>query len=204
MRYWLWRDRKGLVTNPLSCLTNLLFLVGLVDWLRSVEVHRAWVFAVKNHDVLVLCSLTTSLQCFRLLLRMLCVARIYSLIFALGVPLRSFHANLINSSATIGAVWRFAISKLKKRSLVWLKTEHSYPQDSTLQLHRRSLAPVLLAFDILSRGEVLEAEGRAANDSELAEQLLRTGMISEEALRDAMSFQSGIHTTTVSSREVNQ
>src|SRR5947209_19547462 len=57
MRYWLWRDRKGLVTNPLSCLTNLLFLVGLVDWLRSVEVHRAWVFAVKNHDVLVLCSL---------------------------------------------------------------------------------------------------------------------------------------------------
>ena len=30
-RYWFWRDRKGLMANPLSLLTNFLFLTGLVD-----------------------------------------------------------------------------------------------------------------------------------------------------------------------------
>jgi bacteriophage N4 adsorption protein B len=204
MRYWLWRDRKGLITNPLSCLTNVLFLAGLLDWLYSTEAHRPWAFAITHHQVLVLCSFTTTLQCFRLSLRMICVARIYSPLFALGVPLRSFHANLINCSASVAAMWRFAVSKLKKRSLVWLKTEHSYPQNSSLQLHRRSLATVLLAFDILSKAEVLEAEARVADDSELAEHLLRTGMISEAALRDALSFQSGIPTASVSLREVKQ
>ena len=30
-RYWFWRDRKGLLANPLSLLTNFLFLAGLLD-----------------------------------------------------------------------------------------------------------------------------------------------------------------------------
>ena len=97
-RYWFWRDRKGLVASPLSLLTNILFLTGLTDFGLSVLQHRPWLFAMDNPRVVVLCGLTTGLQCLRLGLRMLCVGRIFGPAFAMGVPLRSFLANLVTAS----------------------------------------------------------------------------------------------------------
>src|SRR5258708_5612675 len=39
--YWLWRDRKGLVGNPVTMLSNLIFLYSLVIFLRShVPINR--------------------------------------------------------------------------------------------------------------------------------------------------------------------
>ncbi len=47
-RYWFWRDRKGLLANPLSLLTNILFLAGLTDLFAETAEHRPWRFAVSN------------------------------------------------------------------------------------------------------------------------------------------------------------
>ena len=30
-RYWFWRDRKGLIANPLSFLANILLAIGVAD-----------------------------------------------------------------------------------------------------------------------------------------------------------------------------
>src|SRR6202035_5577453 len=39
--YWLWRDRKGLVSNPLSLAANLVFVYGLATalWMRVSPVQ---------------------------------------------------------------------------------------------------------------------------------------------------------------------
>ena len=103
-KYWFWRDRKGLVASPLSLLTNFLFVAGMIDWFVSALQHRPWMFAVNNSALIALSLLTTALQCFRIALRMVCVGRIFGLTFALGVPLRIFHGNLINCFASLRAL----------------------------------------------------------------------------------------------------
>lgn len=126
-RYWFWRDRKGLLTNPLSLLTNLIFLAGATDWVISVSMHRPWSFATTNSLVVNLCLVTSLLQVLRLSIRSLCVAQLFGWKMGATVALRCFHANLVNCVASLGAVKTYAASKFKRGSLRWDKTEHSYP-----------------------------------------------------------------------------
>src|SRR5947209_295861 len=89
-KYWFWRDRKGLVANPLSLLTNVLFLCGAASWLQAAVEHRPWPLAVANPFVLRLCLANSVMQIVRLSLRMAYTSRIYGAAFAFGVPLRAF------------------------------------------------------------------------------------------------------------------
>src|SRR5580658_2703702 len=133
--YWLWRDRKGLLANPLSLLANLVFVYGLATaiWQRTTPLFVA------------LCWLTFSIQCVRLAVRMACVARVYGMLFALGVPVRAVYANALNAMAIFNAVGRYAIARAQKRPLKWLKTDHAYPNRATLLAHKRKLGEILVA-----------------------------------------------------------
>ena len=190
-RYWFWRDRKGLLANPLSLLTNFLFLAGLADLAYSGVRHRPWMFAVANPRVVVLCGLTTGLQCLRLGLRMLCVGHIFGPAFALGVPLRSFLANLINCFASVRATWRFFWAKRDKRKLVWQKTEHAYPAHSALTEHRRDFREILVDSGFISKEDLTAALERLPADADLGQYLFLHGVLSDEDLCRALSLFTG-------------
>jgi adsorption protein B len=128
-RYWFWRDRKGLITNPLSLLTNVIFVLGAADWVFSQSFHRPWLFAAQNPGVLQLCVATTWLQVVRLSVRSVCVARVFGILMGSTVVLRCFHANFVNCAASLCAVRKYAESRMKRTSLRWEKTEHAYPTD---------------------------------------------------------------------------
>jgi hypothetical protein len=66
-------------------------------------------------------------QGWRLLVRAVCAARIYGWAFAAGVPLRTVWANWINAIATMLAILSYVRTRLSRRTLVWWKTEHTYP-----------------------------------------------------------------------------
>jgi bacteriophage N4 adsorption protein B len=120
--YWLWRDRKGLLANPLSLASNVMFFYGLATgmWMRATPLEGRIV------------SLTICLQILRLVVRMSCTARAYGLAFALGVPLRAVYANVLNSAATFLAIGRYASARAQGLPLKWLKTEHAFPNQPTL------------------------------------------------------------------------
>lgn len=201
-RYWFWRDRKGLITNPLTLLTNLLFTLGLTDLVASAATRRPWAFAVSNPKIIALCVMTLALQCLRLGVRMVCVERIFGLVFALGVPLRAFHANLVNCLASFGAVWRYGNARFRNQPLVWLKTEHAYPSRDALLLHRRELADVLVSSNYISEEVRLQLQHEMPADADLADFLLINGIISDDDLCKAMSLQSGVPSAHVDPRRV--
>src|SRR5262249_37344852 len=97
--YWLWRDRKGLIGNPLTLLANLIFAYGAATalWARVTPVEAR------------LGEATLALQALRILVRIACVTRVYGALFALGVPLRAVYANALNSAATFCAVFQYAL-----------------------------------------------------------------------------------------------
>ncbi len=201
-KYWFWRDRKGLVASPLSLLTNFLFLAGLVDWALSAIQHRPWIFAVNNSILVVLSLMTTGLQCFRSGLRIICVGRIYGPSFAMGVPLRTFHANLINCFASLRALWRYTIARRNGRAHVWLKTEHNYPGRDALEHQRGEFSEVLIRSGIITDEQLAQARNALSRESDLGSLLLKMGLVSEEDLCRAYSLQAGVSSGRIECDEV--
>lgn len=125
--YWMWRDRKGLIANPLGLAANLVFIYGLATamWTRVPPLSSRIV------------DYTLVLALVRLAVRMTCVRRVYGTGFALGVPFRAVYANVLNSAATFQAIARYAIARARRRPLRWLKTDHAFPASSALVGQKR-------------------------------------------------------------------
>ena len=203
-RYWFWRDRKGLIASPLSLLTNFLFLAGLLDFGWSAMRHRPWMFALDNPRIAVLCTLTMSLQCLRLSLRMLCVGRIFGPIFALGVLMRSFLANLINCFASLRATWRYLLARRAKHKLVWQKTEHAYPGHEAMGDHLPAFAEAIVNCGFVSRDDLATAQQTMPPDADLGEYLFANGLITDEDFCSATSLSTGIPTARIDAAAVRK
>ena len=190
--YWLWRDRKGLLGNPLGVLANAVFLYGLVTamWARMTPLATE------------LTSVTLAFQLLRIAIRMGCVARVYGLVFALGVPLRLPYANLLNAAATLQAVVRYGSAKIRGLPLRWIKTEHSYPSRSALLVHKRPLGEILTASGYLNTSTLHSALAACPSGMRLGDFLVASGELTETELYKALSLQQGLPFTHVEALEI--
>ncbi|HME08644.1 MAG TPA: glycosyltransferase family 2 protein, partial [Bryobacteraceae bacterium] len=189
--YWFWRDRKGLIGNPLGLLANLLFAYGVATWVFAYSTGARWGLAGYVSQTQLL-WITAAFQMERLAVRFGCTARIYGLRFALGVPIRAILANYINAISSLRAMWIYAKARLRGRPLVWLKTEHAYPTRNALAEHRRRLGEVLLGSGYLS-GETLDCALRDQPAGvRLGEYLVSLGAITESDLYEALSLQQSL------------
>lgn len=203
-KYWLWRDRKGLVGNPITLLTNTICLYGLVTMLAGRLTHTPWqlgqiLFPAAYRWVL---AGTLLLGLGRLLSRAVCAARIYGIRFALGAPVRMVWANVINSFAAVSAICRFARAKVRRLPLVWLKTEHEYPSQAALQSHKRRLGELLVGSDYITAGQLDFALSTMSEGTRLGEHLIKLGYLAERDLYDALSLQQSLPAGRVYSRQV--
>jgi len=201
-RYWFWRDRKGLIANPISLLTNVLFLAGITSWCVAMAQHQPWPLAVQDPTLVFLCWLTLTMQCLRTGLRMICVARIFGMSFALAVPLRAFHGNLINCSATLRALCRYAYTRWHGHAHVWLKTDHAYPAHDALAQHRGELTDVLVSCGFVSQQQLSLALAGLPSGENLAEYLRASGIVSDDNVCKALSLHTGIPSLKVDARKV--
>jgi len=180
--YWLWRDRKGLLTNPLSLAANAVFVYGLATalWTRVSPAQAR------------LAAATLSLQILRLGVRFSCVARIYGPCFALGVPVRAVYANALNTVATVQAVARYSSARIRGQPLKWLKTEHAYPARAALLGHKRKLGEILVSAGSLPAAELAKELSELTPPVRLGERLVASRKVSVEAVYEALSFQQGL------------
>ena len=190
--YWLWRDRKSLLGNPLGLLANAIFFYGLAThlWTRFTPAQIGLTYA------------TLALQVWRTVFRMTCVARVYGFAFATAVPVRALCANALNAAATILAVARYAIAKAKGRPLRWVKTEHAYPSRVTLLAHKRRIGDILVSSGQLDAAALQRALSSCPQGVQLGAYLVATGALSDDALYAALSFQQGLPRIHVEPSEV--
>lgn len=190
--YWLWRDRKGLLANPLSLAANFVFVYGLATamWLRVSPGQARLAMA------------TMALQVVRIGVRMLCVGRIYGLVFALGVPVRAVYANALNTAATVQAVARYTWARVRGQPLKWLKTEHTYPARAALLAQKRKLGEILVSSGAVPAAELASALAKQTPGMRLGEYLVGARKLEMEALYQALSFQQGLPLAQVETETV--
>ena len=195
--YWFWRDRKGLIGNPLSLLSNLTLLYGaatcywapLGRFAHSVDPRIA--------------AATLFLLTYRTAVRMTCSGRLYGPLFALAAPIRCICANYINSAASIHAIIRFARAKIRHEPLVWLKTEHGYPSRTALMAHKRKLGEILTTSGYVDEHAVQEAIAMKPPELRLGEYLVRKQLLTEDELLEALSLQHGLPAGPIRPEEVS-
>ncbi len=180
--YWLWRDRKGLIANPLSLTANLVFVYGAATamWMRVSPWQARLAMA------------TLTLQIVRIGVRMRCVGRIYGLVFALGVPVRAVYANALNTAATVQAVARYTWARVRGQPLKWLKTEHAYPARAALLAQKRKLGEILVSTGAVPAAELATALAERTPGMRLGEYLVDSRRLAIEELYQALSFQQGL------------
>lgn len=203
VKYWLWRDRKGLIANPIGLATNLLFLAGMASWCWSSVRHTAWALEVSTPWVLALCAGTLGLQCFRLAVRMECVRRIYGPSLALLVPIRAFHGNLINAVSTWNAIHRYAKAKFHGHTLSWLKTDHSYPNRESRSGRHRSLEEVLVSSGAMTQAKLELLQEKLGDGADLADYLVHAGELSEVELAETLGLKEGVSSIYLDPREIS-
>jgi adsorption protein B len=195
--YWFWRDRKGLLGNPLSLASNLVFLYGAAT---SLWAPVARLTHLLDRRVAVA---TLALLIYRTAIRIFCVGRMYGWVFAAGAPLRCVCANFINSVAGMRALVQFARAKILREPLVWLKTDHGYPSRAALLEHKRTLADILTSSGYLDQHRLRKALDMKPADMNLGDYLVSQHVLSAEQLLHALSLQHGLPAGPVLPEEVS-
>jgi bacteriophage N4 adsorption protein B len=188
--YWFWRDRKGLAANLINPLTNVLFALGVYTLAAARGAHRPWFLARDMARFYPLYAAGLCMQAIQTAIRIACCARVYGWRFACFVPVRIVTANLINSFATVRAIWIYAYARIRRRPLRWVKTEHAYPNRTALMTERKSLGEVLTGSQWITPAQLAAAHAAMAPGQRLGEYLIQHNLITEDDLYTALSLQN--------------
>ncbi len=194
--YWYWRDRKGLVGNVVTLLSNFLFLYCLLLWLVSQAFHTGWRLAnafPPGGFAWWLVAINTAFIFERLFYKMYAVRKIYGGRQAWGAVFRTPWANLINFAATVEALRTYFRAKALRAEVKWEKTSHAFPTLEQLMEYKRRLGELLLEnrlVNALQLEQALETQGETGE--RLGEALIRLGYLTENDFTRMLGQQQNI------------
>lgn len=193
LNYFLWRDRKGVVSYFVSFLATLVFiqllLFKIYDLVAAQPYRFIDVFSTEPLIVLLL-KLNFLLFCNRTLQRAIFVRRYYGIAQALLSVPRQFWGNVINFCANVRAI-RQVMAHGDPRRVAWDKTQHVYPTVSERQLGF-AIGTLLLAEQKITESQLELALQERRLGEKLGQVLVRLGMLSAEELGQTLAKQAGV------------
>jgi adsorption protein B len=190
--YWFWRDRKGLVGNLATPITNILFIYGIATFGWAEATHGTWGLGHETAALAPMYLTGLGLQAAHTAARAGFCSRVYGWRFAAGVPIRVICGNWINCFATLIAIKTYASAKLHQRPLRWVKTDHAYPSRAALVTDRKRLGEILVGGARITSAQLSKALACQPQGRRLGEHLVNLGAISVNDLYAALSLQNNL------------
>lgn len=189
--YTLFRDRLSFFTNFLYLFGYLLIAYILTCWLVHLFRPEFEMPALVRPDEIwwKLALLVLFFFCWRILMRIIFVNKIYGLGQALLSPIRIIVGNVLNfASSALAMLWLIrAVSTRKEQT--WIKTEHEFPAEK-LEAFRRKIGDLLLTRHLVTAKQLEQAvKIQKKTKKRLGQILLELGYISEEELASALAYQ---------------
>lgn len=200
LNYFLWRDRKGAISNFVSFIASLILIQLSALWLYQHYWPNAYRFLSifeGDHGLVLLLWVNFFLMANRMLQRIIFVSGYYGIGQGLMAIPRLFWGNIINFLANWRALSQI-IAQGDPRRVAWDKTTHDFPSVGGENRARRPLGSILIEQGAIT--EVQLASALAQHRSQglrLGSWLVQTGVISAQALAEAVATQSHVSTEAV-------
>jgi len=189
LNYFLWRDRRGVLTNFVGFLVNLVIIIALLVWLNNLLFPDAWQFpSILDGNPIFLAVLGVNLLLLsnRVLQRFYFVLSYYGLAQAcLSIP-RVLWANVINFTATARALIN-VVRAGDARRVAWDKTQHEFP--SVDEVKRVPIGNYLVEQGAIS-AETLEELLQKSRRIKFGSALLQHGYVTPQELGRALATQA--------------
>ncbi|MEB5924142.1 cyclic di-3',5'-guanylate-activated glycosyltransferase NrfB [Franconibacter daqui] len=204
LNYFLWRDRKGAISNFLS-FTAMLIMVQLVAlWLYQHLWPDAWQFLsifTGGPWLMTLLWVNLGLMINRILQRVIFVTVYYGLGQGLLSVIRLFWGNLVNFMANWRAI-RQVIQHGDPRRVAWDKTTHDFPSVTGETRALRPLGQILIAHQIITEAQLEQALMNRIPGLHLGGSLMLQGVITSTQLAQALAEQNGVRTESIDAWEI--
>ncbi|TDR82790.1 cyclic di-3',5'-guanylate-activated glycosyltransferase NrfB [Paludibacterium purpuratum] len=199
LNYFLWRDRKGAISNFISFLASLI----LLQLLMLLAYQTVWPGAYHFLSIFegdgwlrALLLVNSGLMANRMLQRVIFVSAYYGLWQGLMAIPRLFWGNFINFMANWRAL-RQIIEQGDPRRVAWDKTSHDFPSVGGVNRARRPLGSILLEMKLIGEADLDEALRHQGNGLRLGSWLVHHNKLAADDLARALAEQSGVPHDTV-------
>lgn len=194
MNYFLWRDRKGIVTNFASFLAMILALQLILIAVYGVIVPESYKFlSIFEGDSLLagLLLVNLGLMLNRIVQRLIFVTSYYGIGEGLLSVPRLLWGNIINFMANWRAV-KQVVATGDSRRVAWDKTSHDFPTLGAQGRARKPLGEILVEQGAISQDQLTAALQGAVRGLRLGSQLVHQGIITTGQLAMALAEQGHV------------
>ncbi|MGL4270186.1 MAG: cyclic di-3',5'-guanylate-activated glycosyltransferase NrfB [Plesiomonas sp.] len=199
INYFLWRDRKGAISNFLSFAAMILMLQLIVLYLYQHFWPDAWQFlSIFSGGMWLktLLWLNFALMLNRIAQRIIFVTAYYGIKQGLLSVLRLFWGNLINFMANLRAITQ-VIQHGDPRRVAWDKTTHDFPSVTGTNRALRPLGQILISQGVLSEAQLEQALTNRIEGLRLGGMLVYQNIITCQQLAAALAEQSDVETESI-------
>ena len=205
-RYFLLRDRKGMVTVFVTvfayvlALQYILFRLGFSFGLLPQNYPPLLSLDGWIGTVLILNAIALML---RVVQRFYFTSRTFGWEHGLLAIPRMIIGNLVNFLAMSRAWKQYLVHLATGKRLVWDKTMHDFPTAEGLVEGQAKLGELLVSWHAIDESQLGDSlKAQEARDLPLGRILLDRGWLEEDVLAEAVAFQSGLDMIQVSEEEV--
>lgn len=205
LNYFLWRDRKGIISNFLSFLAMLVFLQLVLLWLYETFWPDAWRFlSIFTDDkwLVWLLIINFFLMANRIFQRVYFVTAFYGLGQGLLSILRLFWGNLINFLANWRALLQ-VISHGDPRRVAWDKTTHDFPSVSVINRAMRPLGKILTDNGVITPEQLTWALENRIRGLRLGGSMIYQDLITPEQLAEALAEQNDVQWRSIGPGDIS-
>jgi adsorption protein B len=194
MNYFLWRERKGVVTHFAGLLAVLLALQLVLIWAYGWLVPGSDKFpAIFRGDAWFTALLLVNLALIvnRFAQRLIFVTAYYGIAQGLLSVPRLLWGGVINVMANWQAL-RQVLADGDARRVAWDKSGHEFALPAEPGRERKVLGQILLAQQAISEAQLIKARQESVRGLRLGSQLVHQGLISTEQLARALATQGQV------------
>lgn len=197
LNYFLWRDRKGAISNFLSFLAMLVMLQLLLAYQRLWP--DAWQFMsifTGGYWLATLLWINFALMTNRIIQRVIFVTVYYGLAQGMLSVLRLFWGNLINFMANWRAL-RQVLQHGDPRRVAWDKTTHDFPSVTGQNRALRPLGQILVERQVIDEAQLEQALTQRIAGQRLGGTLLHLGLVTSRQLAEALAEQNRVSAESI-------
>ena len=206
INYFLWRDRKGAITNFISFLATIILVQLILLWLYQNLWPGAYHFLSifeSSEWLMNILWLNFFLMMNRIIQRIFFVSSHYGLAQGLLSMPRLFWGNYINFMANWRAV-RQVIEHGDVHCIAWDKTTHDFPTIGIENNERKKIGQILIDQGVITLEQLKSVIDHKKHGIKIGSALVHEGILSSAELADALAIQACVSSESIDAYTISE